>query len=125
MQFVWFLGRFHVVILHLPLGMLTLAVALEILVRFRRFWFLGGAVAPTWSAGAITALATVALGLMHATEDSFEDVAAVETHGWAGVTLAAVACLTAILRTRLRPLSPHAGDQKEVPRLAWREKIGG
>jgi hypothetical protein len=114
MQFVWFLGRFHVLILHLPLGILTLAVALEILVRFRPFRFLENAVAPAWIAGAISALATVALGLMHATEDSFEDMDAVEAHGWAGVTLAAVTCLIAILRTRLHPppySPPHAGEE--------------
>src|SRR5712671_5514108 len=101
MQFIWFLGRFHVLILHLPLGILTLAVALEILVRFRSFRFLESAVAPAWIAGAISALATVALGFMHASEDSFEDMSAVEAHGWAGVTLAAVTCVIAILRTRL------------------------
>ena len=120
MQFIWFLGRFHVLILHLPLGILTLAVALEILVRFRRFRFLESALAPTWIAGAISALATVALGLMHATEESFDDVPAVEAHGWAGVTLAAAACLTAILRTRLHPLTARpssAGPEKIESRI--------
>jgi hypothetical protein len=101
MPFIWFLGRFHVLFVHLPLGILTLAVALEILVRFRRFRWLETAVAPVWIAGATSALATVVLGFMHATEESFEDIAAVETHQWAGVTLAGVACLTAILRTRM------------------------
>jgi Planctomycete cytochrome C/Leucine rich repeat len=129
MQFVWFLGRFHVLILHLPLGILTLAVALEILVRFRPFRFLENAVAPAWIAGAISALATVALGLMHATEDSFEDMDAVEAHGWAGVTLAAVTCLIAILRTRLHPPPyppPHAGEGREgAPRWAGPEETVG
>src|SRR5258708_1497329 len=105
MQFIWFLGRFHVLILHLPLGILTLAVALEILVRFRPFKSLESAVAPAWIAGALSALATVALGFMHATEDSFEDMPAVEAHGWARVTLAAVTCLTAILRTRMHAVA--------------------
>jgi len=117
MQFIWFLGRFHVLILHLPLGILTLAVALEILVRFRSFRFLESAVAPAWIAGAISALATVALGFMHATEDSFEDMSAVEAHGWAGVTLAAVTCLTAILRTRMHAVAAW-------PRWAGPETIG-
>src|SRR5215470_15130617 len=124
MQFVWFLGRFHVLILHLPLGILTLAVALEILVRFRPFRFLENAVAPAWIAGAISALATVALGLMHATEDSFEDMDAVEAHGWAGVTLAAVTCLIAILRTRMTAPPPHAGEGRErAPRWAGPEWV--
>ncbi len=121
MQFIWFLGRFHVLILHLPLGILTLAVALEILVRFRPFRFLESAVAPAWIAGAISALATVALGFMHATEDGFEDMDAVEAHGWAGVTLAAVTCLIAILRTRLHPV---AAWPPTWPRWAGPETIG-
>jgi hypothetical protein len=54
MQFIWFLGRFHVLLVHLPLGILTLAVALEILVRFRPFRSPESAVAPAWIAGAIT-----------------------------------------------------------------------
>jgi uncharacterized membrane protein len=119
MQFIWFLGRFHVLILHLPLGMLTLAVALEILVRFRPFRFLENAVAPAWIAGAISALVTAALGFMHATEESFDDMPAVEAHGWAGVTLAAVACLIAILRTRMHPVPvwPRWAGPEKVARL--------
>src|SRR3974390_3112095 len=103
MQSIWFLGRLHVLILHLPLGILTLASALEILVRFRRFRFLESALAATWIAGAGRALATLTLGLMHATEESFDDIPAVGAHGWAGMTLAAAACLTAVLRMRLQP----------------------
>ena len=117
MQFIWFLGRFHVLLLHLPLGILTLAVALEILVRFRRFRFLESALAPVWIAGALSSLATVALGLMHATEESFDDIPAVEAHGLAGMTLASTACLAAILRTRLRLLAAW-------PSSAGPEKIG-
>jgi uncharacterized membrane protein len=99
MQFMWFLGRFHVLFVHLPLGILTLAVALEILVRFQRFKSLETLVAPVWIAGAVSAVATVALGFMHATEESFEDIPAVEIHQWAGLALATVACLVAILRS--------------------------
>jgi len=117
MQSIWFLGRFHVLVLHLPLGILTLAVALEVLVRFRRFRFLESALAPTWIAGAVSALATVALGLMHATEESFDDIPAVDAHGLAGMALAAAACLMAILRTRLHPLPAW-------PSSAGPEKIG-
>jgi hypothetical protein len=119
MQFIWFLGRFHVLFVHLPLGILTLAVALEILVRFRPFRSLESAVTPAWIAGAISAVATAALGFMHATEESFEDMPAVEAHQWAGVTLAAVACLTAILRMRAHAMAdgPQRVGPERVARL--------
>ena len=119
MQFIWFLGRFHVLLVHLPLGILTLAVVLEILVRFRPFRSLESAVAPAWIAGAISALVTVALGFMHATEESFDDMPEVEAHQWAGVTLAAVACLTAILRTRIHAVAdwPWWAGPETVARL--------
>jgi len=116
MQFIWFLGRFHVLIVHLPLGILTFAIALEILVRFQRFKFLEGLLAPTWIAGAISALATAAVGLMHSTEEGFDDIPAVEAHGWAGMMLAAAACLTAILRTRLQPLARPEGIWSRIYR---------
>lgn len=100
-QFIWFLGRFHVLVLHLPLGILTLAATLEILVRFERFKSFEGGLAALWAAGAISAIATVALGFMHASEDSFRQMPAVEAHRWAGVALCVAACLVAAFRTRL------------------------
>ena len=105
MEFVYFLGRFHVLMLHLPIGILVLAVVFEILVRFPKFKFIEPAVGPTWVAGAITAVLTAILGLMHATESGFQDSDAVDAHRFAGLTLAAAACLIAVMRTRLPPLT--------------------
>jgi uncharacterized membrane protein len=100
-QFIWFLGRFHVLVLHLPLGILTLAAVFEILVRFKPFKSFEAGLAPLWAAGALSAIATVVLGFMHASEESFQDMPAVEAHRWAGVALCGVACLVAVFRTRL------------------------
>ncbi|MEO6339039.1 MAG: c-type cytochrome domain-containing protein [Caulobacteraceae bacterium] len=91
--------------LHLPIGILVLAVIFEILVRFPKFKFIEPAVGPTWVAGAVTAVLTAILGLMHATESGFQDSDAVDAHRFAGLTLAAVACLIAVMRTRLSPLA--------------------
>jgi len=115
MQFVWFLGRFHVLIVHLPLGILTLAVALEILVRFKPFKFLEGAVGPTWVAGALSAIGTVALGLMHASEASFQDMPSVDAHRLAGTSLCIATCIVAVLRLRMHPVAAWpswAGSRK-------------
>lgn len=104
-QFIWFLGRFHVLVLHLPLGILTLAAAFEIFARFKPFKSLEGTLAPLWAAGALSAIATVVLGFMHASEDSFHDMPAVEAHRWAGIALCVVTCLIAVFRTRLRQIN--------------------
>ena len=117
MQFVWFLGRFHVLIVHLPLGILTLAVGLEILVRFKPFRFLEGAVGPTWMAGALSAIGTVMLGLMHATESSFQDMPAVDAHRLAGASLCVATCVVAVLRLRMHPVTvwpDWAGSRKTI-----------
>jgi len=110
MQFIWFLGRFHVLIVHLPLGILTLAVVFEIMVRFGTFRFLEGTVGAIWIAGALSAIGTVCLGLMHATEASFQEMPAVAAHREAGIALCAVACLVALLRFRLQHRPGAAGD---------------
>jgi uncharacterized membrane protein len=117
MQFIWFLGRFHVLIVHLPLGILTLAVAFEIMVRFKPFKFLEGAVGPIWIAGALSAIGTVCLGLMHASEPSFQDMPAVDAHREAGTWLCVAACVVALLRLRMHPVAvwPNwAGSAKTV-----------
>jgi len=98
-SFVWFLGRFHVLVLHLPLGILTLAVILEVLGRFGSFASVRPALAPLWVAGALSAIVTVVLGFMHASESAFRGMPAVEAHRWAGLWLCAAACLGAVLRT--------------------------
>ncbi len=91
-DFIFFLGRFHVLILHLPIGILLLAVVVEALSRRPRFAALVPAMSLLWLAGAITALATVALGYMHASEPGFTGPA-VNHHRWAGTLLALLAVL--------------------------------
>jgi len=96
-QFIYFLGRFHVLVLHLPLGILILAVGLEILTRRRRTVPdtpspLEPAMPLIWAAGALSALATVALGYMHASEPGFTGPA-VNYHRWSGTALAFTATL--------------------------------
>jgi uncharacterized membrane protein len=86
-EFMYFLGRFHVLVLHLPIGILMLAVLLEILVRRPKFRSLEPAMPIVWLAGAVSALITVVLGYMHAAEGGF-DGPAVNLHRWGGSLLA-------------------------------------
>jgi uncharacterized membrane protein len=89
-DFLYFLGRFHVLALHLPIGILLLAVFLEFLVRKPRFRVLEPSMSIVWLAGAIAAVVTVTLGYMHAAEGGF-DGPGVNLHRWSGVLLAAFA----------------------------------
>jgi hypothetical protein len=91
-DFMYFLGRFHVLALHLPIGILLLAVLLEILSRRPRLRALEGSMQMVWLVGAISALATVVLGYMHAAEGGF-DGPVVNMHRWSGTLLALFAFL--------------------------------
>ena len=89
MDLVYFFGRFHVLALHLPIGILFAAIGLEYFARKHRepkFWIAANTL---WGFGALTAILTVALGLMHAKEAGFEGTT-VDTHKWLGIAVAVV-----------------------------------
>ena len=71
MDFVYFLGRFHVLVLHLPIGIIVALCVLEFLSRKEQLPLSRGRVAVLWGATALSALVTVLLGFMHFAEGSF------------------------------------------------------
>lgn len=85
-EFVYFLGRFHVLALHIPIGLIVLALCLEVLTHRPRFAYLAPSLNFVWLAAALTAMATVILGAMHATEPGI-DGPAVNAHRAAGSLL--------------------------------------
>jgi uncharacterized membrane protein len=96
-ELIYFAGRFHVLILHVPVGVLLLAIGMEALARWPRLFVDGRsplepAMSLIWGFGALSAMATVALGYMHASEPGFTG-AGVEHHRWAGTALAFTAVL--------------------------------
>jgi uncharacterized membrane protein len=70
-DFLLFLGRFHVLALHLPIGILVVAVALDFVARRERYRALARAAPLLWGAAALSALLTVALGYLHFAEGGF------------------------------------------------------
>jgi hypothetical protein len=96
-ELIYFFGRFHVLILHVPVGVLMLAIGMEALSRWPRFLVDGRsplepAMPLIWGFGALAAVATVALGYMHASEPGFSG-AGVNPHRWSGTALAFTAVL--------------------------------
>jgi len=90
-NFVFFVGRFHVLALHLPIGIVIAAVGLDWASRRPRYAALAAASSFFWGAAAISAVLTAALGYMHFAEGGFTGASA-EAHRLWG-TLTAVAAL--------------------------------
>lgn len=110
-DFAFFLGRFHVLALHLPVGIVIAAVVLDWLARRPRY----AALAPTspflWGAAAISAVATVVLGLLHFAEGGFTGPSA-DAHRFYGIATALVCVATWWLSARAK------GSAAGAPRLA-------
>jgi len=88
-DFIFFLGRFHVLVLHLPIGIILAAVALDWIARSPRFRGLAAVSPFLWGLAAVSAVATAALGYMHLAEGKFSgDTAA--AHRFFGTSVAAL-----------------------------------
>jgi uncharacterized membrane protein len=85
-DFVFFLGRFHVLALHLPIGIVIAAVVLDWLSRRPRYAALAHASAFLWAGAAITAVLTAVLGYMHYAEGSFTGPSGEAHRFWGTVT---------------------------------------
>jgi uncharacterized membrane protein len=70
-DFLLFLGRFHVLVLHLPIGIVLVAVALDFVARRERYRELARAAPLLWGAAALSAVVTVTLGYLHFAEGGF------------------------------------------------------
>ncbi len=85
-DFIIFLGRFHPLFLHLPIGFLVLGFLLEFVSRKEKYKALRPAVGFTLFLGAMAALVTAILGFMLATDGGYsEDLLFI--HQWLGIGL--------------------------------------
>jgi uncharacterized membrane protein len=102
MSFVYFLGRLHVVMLHLPIGIVLVTLLVEWLSKRERFRSFEAVTPVLWIAGAVTAVVTAALGLLHAQEGiEGESVASHRAFGLAFAALVVVVCVLRIHRAGL------------------------
>lgn len=94
---VRFLGHFHPVILHLPIGIFTLILCQELLFMFTRNK-LYGSVFPMFL-GAASAVVSVILGFLLYQGGGFEGSELVQDHLWGGISFASAAVLTFIVKS--------------------------
>ncbi|MGC8551363.1 MAG: c-type cytochrome domain-containing protein [Phycisphaerae bacterium] len=90
-NWVLFFGHFHILLLHLPIGMLLLLAALELLGRFNRFKRVREARGPALTLAALSALATVVCGWLLASAGGY-NATLLFWHRWLGTTVAALCC---------------------------------
>ena len=98
MEFVYFLGRLHVLVLHIPIGAIVAILVAEWLARRAKYRYLESALPFLWSIATAFAIVTVVFGYMHYAEGEFEGASAT-LHRAFGTTLAVVMVVVAVLRT--------------------------
>jgi uncharacterized membrane protein len=88
-DFIYFLGRFHVLVLHLPIGIILAAVTLDWVARKDAYRQLAAVSPFLWGLAAASAVVTAVLGYMHFSEGSFTGSSAT-AHRFFGTTVALV-----------------------------------
>ncbi len=97
MDFIHFLGRFHVLVLHIPIGIIVAVLCLEWLVRKEKYRYLESAAGFLWLVAAGSAILTVILGYMHFSEGGFQGPSGY-LHRNFGTGLAVILTVIALLR---------------------------
>jgi len=88
-----FFGRFHPLVVHLPIGFLLLAIILFSLSFFKNYFFLQKALPIILLLGASSAVAAAIMGWLLATEGGYEE-STLAWHQWMGIAVAVIAIVS-------------------------------
>ncbi|MEZ4699535.1 MAG: c-type cytochrome domain-containing protein [Rhodothermales bacterium] len=104
-DWIVFFGRFHPLVVHLPIGLLLLAFLMEYLSRGKRFAELKPAVSFTLFLGALSAVGAVCAGLLLAASGDYggDDI---WWHKWLGIGVAALAVVAYIFKRKTLAPTP-------------------
>lgn len=96
-DFVLFLGRFHPLVVHLPIGFLLLAGLMEVLSRRPQYTQLAPATSFAWLLGAGSAILSVVLGLLLAQGGDYNEDT-LSGHKWGGIAVAVLATVVYLIK---------------------------
>lgn len=96
-EIVLFFGRFHPIILHLPIGFLIMAFMLEVLSRIKRFNAYKPVVTFALFVGAVTSVIAAALGYMLAQGGGYNDDLLL-VHQWSGIGASSISMVALVLK---------------------------
>ncbi|MEM9142461.1 MAG: c-type cytochrome domain-containing protein [Bacteroidota bacterium] len=125
-DFFLFLGRFHPLVVHLPIGFLILAVILGVTSKFESSKSAGLLLDLTLWLGALSAALACILGYMLSLEGGY-DTDTVFLHQWGGIALAilAFALLAYRKKVKIRPLIQQLGFAVLLLLLLYTGHLGG
>ncbi len=106
LDFLIFSGRLHPVVVHLPIGFLTLAVLLDLAAWKARFQHLRHAVPFVLLIGFISAVVACLLGYLLSLSGDY-DAVLLNRHKVSGIALAGCAGILLLIRTRITRFSPR------------------
>lgn len=112
-DFVLFLGRFHPVVIHLPIGFLLLALLFEGLARFRSATQLEPAIPLTLGMGAAFSFISSIAGLLLSLGEAYEETL-VNRHMWLGFSVAIVSTAAFVLKKKQRREPSRSTDRGYV-----------
>ncbi len=84
-----FLGRFHPVVVHLPIGFLIMAFLIQLASRWRKFGLLRVYIPLAWLMGAVSAVVAVVFGYLLSLSGEY-DGETLFWHQWAGIALTVI-----------------------------------
>lgn len=94
---VLFIGRFHPLLVHLPIGFLLLAFLLEFCGRFERFKDLGTAVSFSLLLGGLSAIGAAGTGYLLSMDGGYGE-GILSTHMWLGIAVVLLSLAAFVLR---------------------------
>ena len=104
--FVFFIGRFHPIILHLPIGALVVLFLMEIINRFRPELNLDAACNILLWFSVVSIIPTITLGFLLASSGSYEDEL-LNFHKWLGWFTALICIWLVVLRQKKSSAQPN------------------
>lgn len=96
---ILFFGRLHPLLVHLPIGILLLAVCLHFLGRRTAFAFIVPLMPVLWFAGAVSAVLACLAGFLLKLSGGYDE-GAVDTHQYLGIALAIFSVLLFLFRSK-------------------------
>lgn len=101
-----FLGHFHPVIVHLPIGILLISALFHFLARTNRYQALRPSVSLSLLLGMLSAVVACLTGWLLSTTDDY-DTTVVAKHQWLGIATAIVSCIS------------YVYERKNFKHLSW------